>query len=314
MKRIVFLGNFIIPSSSENHHAESLRALGHEVMQLQEKSADAETIEQLALQADLFVWVHTHEWVTPGKPMSEVLAKLKEAGIPSVTYHLDLWMGLERQHHMRTDDYWNIEHFFTVDKLMADWLNQNSNIKGHYLQAGVFHKEAYRTPAVKVAPWDIVFVGSRGYHKEWPYRPRLIQWLQDTYGDRFAHYGGDGRGAVRGDNLNRLYSDMKISIGDTLCHEFKYPYYFSDRVFETTGRGGFIIHPYIKGIEDCFEIGKEIVTYQFDNFAELKEKIDYYLGHDDEREKIREAGHVRTKQDHTYMKRWEHILKTVGVA
>jgi spore maturation protein CgeB len=93
---------------------------------------------------------------------------------------------------------------------------------------------------------------------------------------------------------------------------FDYPYYMSDRIFETTGRAGFIIHPYVKGIEDLFEIDKEIVTYEFENFAELRRKIDYYLVHDDEREAIRKAGHERTKRDHTYLKRWETILATVG--
>jgi len=111
--------------------------------------------------------------------------------------------------------------------------------------------------------------------------------------------------------LNQLYSDTKIVIGDTLCIGFDYPYYLSDRIFETTGRGGFIIHPYIKGIEDLFEIGKEIVTYQFGDFDDLFKKIDYYLKHDKEREAIRKAGFERTKRDHTYRQRWEQIIKEV---
>ena len=61
-------------------------------------------------------------------------------------------------------------------------------------------------------------------------------------------------GVIRGKELNDLYATAKVVVGDTLCKGFNYPYYFSDRLFETTGRGGFLIHPYIKGLEDYFEV------------------------------------------------------------
>ena len=124
--------------------------------------------------------------------------------------------------------------------------------------------------------------------------------------------GGDGdTGTVRGDELNRLYANSKVAVGDTLCLNFDYPYYISDRLFESTGRGGFTIFPYIKGIEDHFEIGKEIITYEYDKFDQLKELVDYYCENDEERENIRKAGHERTKRDHTYKRRWQEILKEV---
>lgn len=310
--RIVFLGNFGVDYSSENHHKASLEALGHTVIPLQERETHAVRVADECLNADLFVWVHTHGWDTPGD-MIQVLKNLKKLGIPSVTYHLDLWFGLERERDLAEDSFYrHIEHFFTVDKLMADWFNKNTEVKGHYLPAGVFGPECYITPNPGNYPDDVIFVGSKGYHSEWPYRPELIDWLQRHYGDNFKHYGGDGVGVVRGDTLNYVYSKAKIAIGDTLCKGFSYPYYFSDRVFETTGRGGFIIHPYITGIEECFEIDKEIVTYEFENFAELRRKISYYLEHPDEREAIRMAGHQRTIRDHTYKSRWATILETIG--
>jgi hypothetical protein len=30
-------------------------------------------------------------------------------------------------------------------------------------------------------------MGSTGYHREWDYRPRLIDWLRQSYGSRCAH-------------------------------------------------------------------------------------------------------------------------------
>lgn len=313
--RIAFLGNFQVDYTSEQHHAKSLEALGHHVIRLQEGKKDGSQILSAAKTCHLFVWVHTHGWRTPGLKMSFVLQSLKQRNIPTLSYHLDLWFGLKRQADMKRDEVWNIEHFFTVDKLMADWLNTNTQTKGHYIAAGVFGEECYgfdlHNGNGRYYENEIIFVGSRGYHSEWPYRPQLIEWLQNNYKDKFKLWGGDGLGVVRGHKLNELYAKTKICIGDTLCINYDYPYYFSDRIFETTGRGGFIIHPRIKGLENYFTEGEHIACYDYGNFGELKEKIDYYLTHDEEREKIRIAGHEHTKNNHSYKHRWAEIIKTV---
>lgn len=302
---IVFLGNFSVDYSSESHHAKTLEAMGHKVIRLQE----GEYFHPVDTP-DLFVWVHTHNWQTPN--IEDLIRQMKTSKVPVVSYHLDLWFGLDRQKDLDTDPFYKlIDHWFVTDKLMADWLNESTDIKGYYLPAGVFEPEAVMLP--KKEDLDIVFVGSKGYHPEWPYRPELIDWLEKTYGDRFRHYSGEEGtwGLRRGLHLNQLYADAKIVVGDTLCLGFDYPYYYSDRLFETTGRGGFLIMPYIKGLEDQFEIGKEIVTYAFGDFDDLKSIIDYYLEHDDEREQIRQAGWERAVRDHLYTHRWERILSTV---
>lgn len=313
--KITFLGNFGVDFSSETHHKKSLESLGHEVVALQETQASSEMVLDEAMKSDMFVWVHTHGWQTPGSlSMENVLKYLKRAKIPTVTYHLDLWLGLQRQEDLQKDAvYKHIQHFFTVDKKMADWFNENTDVKGHYLPAGVFGEEVYMSPKLPGEQYghDIIFVGSRGYHPEWSYRPKLIDWAKNLYKQRFEHYGGDGLGVVRGDKLNQLYADTKVVIGDSLSVNFDYPYYWSDRLYETTGRGGFMIFPYIKGIENEFKLGEELVTYKFGDFDDLREKINHYRENDVEREKIRKAGFERTKKDHTYAKRWESIINEV---
>lgn len=309
--RVTFLGNFDVSYSSENHHKLSLEALGHEVIALQETKVFGDQVLQEAQRSQMFVWVHTHNWHTPGMPMNEVLQRLRDDKIPSVTYHLDLWLGLRRQMDMQKDDYWHIQHFFTADKNMAEWLNENTLVKGHYLEAGVYHEECYIEKSGNVPPHELAFVGSKGYHPEWPYRPQLVDWLQETYKNSFAHYGGDGRGTVRGKKLNWLYADTRVIVGDSLCLGFKYPHYWSDRVYETMGRGGFLIMPRIPGLPDQFKDRQHIVFYDFCNFAQLKDLIDYYLNTDDEREGIRHAGHEEVKAKHTYKHRWQTIIDEV---
>ncbi len=317
MALITFLGNFQVPYSSENHHVKSLESLGHRVNKLQEREVTSSQILKLASKSDLFVWVHTHGWETPGMPMYKVLEALKEDGVPTMTYHLDLWFGLKRQDDLKNDRFYQtIGHFFATDKLMADWFNENTNVVGHFLPAGVFDQECYihQDYDPKNFDHDVIFVGSKGYHPEYPYRPQLINFLRETYGDRFLHVGGDGdTGTVRGHKLNRIYARSKIAIGDTLNINFSYPYYSSDRLFESTGRGGFTIYPNIFGLDAFFEDKKEISFYEHGNLEDLKNKIDYYLKHDAEREAIRLAGHERAKSEHTYVNRWETILKEFGL-
>lgn len=306
--RIAFLGNFRVDYTSETHHARSLESLGHQVDRLQESEARAGTVFDVARDADLFVWVHTHGWNTPG--IDRVLSTLKRRGIPTVTYHLDLWFGLQRQRDMRRDPYWQIGHFFSADRLMAEWLTDNTRVRGHYLPAAVFDQECERfAPA---APFDLVFVGSKNYHPEWPYRPQLINWLHDRFGARFRHYGNGGKAIIRGAELNQLYADARVVVGDSLCLRYEYPDYWSDRVYETLGRGGFLIHPRVPGMERTFTDQKHLVFYEYGNFEQLAELIDYYLDHDVEREQIRAAGHQLVRAHHTYVDRWATILEVLG--
>lgn len=316
--RIAFLGNFEVDYSSENHHKKSLESLGHEVVTFQEGKDSADTVIHNALNSSLFIWIHTHGWRTPSGIYSEkdILRILKENNIPTMSYHLDLWFGLHREKDLKRDPFYTeIDHFFATDKLMTDWFNENTNVKGHYIPAGVYDKEVYFKDLEKDhvnLVNDVIFVGSKGYHPEWPYRPKLINWLRTTYGEKFTHIGGDGdTGTIRGELLNMAYTNSKVAVGDTLCIDYKYPYYFSDRLFESIGRGGFTVFPYIKGLEDQFELEKEIVTYTYGDFEELKRVIDYYCEHDEEREEIRKAGLERVKKDHTYIQRWKQILKII---
>jgi len=238
-----------------------------------------------------------------------MLTKLKALNIPTVGYHLDLWMGLEREKDLHSDPYWGIEHFFTCDKLMADWLNANTKTKGYYLPAGVYEGECFLGTADRQKyPHEIIFTGSKGYHKEYSYRPQLIDWLHSTYGERFAHYGGGGLPSVRGPELNNLYASAKIVVGDTLCKGFNYPYYFSDRLFEVCGRGGFMIFPAIVGLSEMYD---GIESYKLGDFDDLKNTIDYYLAHEEEREYVRLGCFEDTKAKHTYTHRLQTIIKTL---
>lgn len=309
--KVVFVGNFRVPFTTENDLAWSYEKLGHKVIRMQEDYVRTDDVLLQAKNADMLHYVHTHGWETRGNiTMAEVLRKLERAGIPTVSTHLDTWFGLKRATDVANHPFWQTQYVFTADGGADEWI-KSLGINHFYLKAGVVERDCFIGDYRQEYAHDVVFVGSRNYHPEWPYRPQLVNWLERTYGSRFAHYGGDGRGVVRGKQLNDLYASAKVVVGDSLNLNFDRQEYWSDRIYETTGRGGFIIHPFIEGLQNDFDFDHELIVYQYRNFDELKSKIDYYLAYDVERERIQKAGHERTKRDHTYTNRVQQIIEIV---
>lgn len=308
--RILFLGNFQVDFSTESHYAKEYENLGHQVLRFQENESSTDDVLLAAEGADIFHYVHTHGWETPGTTtVAELIQQFKNRGVITIGVHLDYWYGLVRQQDVGTHPWWSCDYIFTADGGSNDWY-RNQGINHHYLRAGVLSDECYLGTYREDFNCDIAFVGAYGYHPEWPYRPRLINWLAETYGDRFRRFAGDvpPHHTIRGSALNDLYASAKVTIGDTLCVGFDHTNYFSDRLFEATGRGGFVIFPHIKGIEESFHLGEELLTYEYENFAQLRKLIDHCLENPNERKKIQLAGHERTKAEHTYKHRVEEIF------
>ncbi|MFN7088433.1 MAG: glycosyltransferase [Candidatus Paceibacteria bacterium] len=83
------------------------------------------------------------------------------------------------------------------------------------------------------------------------------------------------------------------------------------RNFEIPGAGGFLLTSPADNLEDYYIPGKEIAI--FTSVQDLIEKIKYYLVHEDERERIREAGYKRTLAEHTYVHRFNEIFRIMGL-
>ena len=81
------------------------------------------------------------------------------------------------------------------------------------------------------------------------------------------------------------------------------------RAMDIMGCGGFLLTNYQEDLLRFFEPGKDFVYYE--STRDLMEKIDYYLGHEDERRQIADNGYEKVKRDHTYAHRLVKILDTV---
>ena len=81
------------------------------------------------------------------------------------------------------------------------------------------------------------------------------------------------------------------------------------RVWDILGSGGFLLTNYQAEIPYYFEEGKDLVC--FDGIEDMRDKVRYYLSHEEERAKIARSGYEKVKEHHTYVDRLSKILKIV---
>ena len=98
--------------------------------------------------------------------------------------------------------------------------------------------------------------------------------------------------------------------------------YYSDRMPETIGRGGLLIHPYVEGCTNgetftlggdglsgtCYEAGEDFLPYTPYDFASLDAAIELALSSAGPREFITTNGMRKTMEFHTYEFRASQIV------
>ncbi len=299
--KIVYIGNFKLFYYTAEYVAKSFEDLSWEVKRIQEDNFKPEDAVKECEDAKFILW--TRHWVEKIYLVEEVLSKIK---IPSVGLHLDLYFGLDREKDLNLP-FWKCDYVFTADGGHQEEFKK-LGINHYFLSPGVYKKDCYF--GEKDEKWegkDIVFLGSYYYHPEWQYRRVLIEWLYKTYKDRFVLVGADQvyfiKGRCWGKDKNNLFASVPIVMGDS----FYSPNYWSDRVPETLGRGGFLIHPRVPGMEKEYRYYKDFIPYNHGDFKTLKEIIDYYIEAEDERNKIREQAMEWVKTHHT----WEHKINYI---
>jgi spore maturation protein CgeB len=81
------------------------------------------------------------------------------------------------------------------------------------------------------------------------------------------------------------------------------------RTYEIIAAGGFELTDNVRGLEEHFEIGREILVY--DSPEHFRELVDYYLSNPVERTDVIQRGRARVMRDHTYERRLQFILETI---
>ncbi len=79
------------------------------------------------------------------------------------------------------------------------------------------------------------------------------------------------------------------------------------RVYDILACGGFLLTEYRPCLEEEFAVGEELETFRSPD--ELREKIEFYLSHDDRRREIAAQGQRRVLENYTYRHRSRDFLK-----
>lgn len=315
MTRVLQIGNFKPINSTENDLRDALVRLDVEVEAVQESEWVHRQIELPNIQPDLVLWTRTR-WDGQATP-EDVAAQLDRYTCPRVAYHLDRWSGLRRMADIYTDPYWRkLTRFYTADPQIESW--QRLGIDAVLTPPAV--SERWLTdpdPVPRYNGIDVAFVGNwhkakwtgtdwDGYHVEHQHRWGMLDELTGRYGRRFNVYPTDPAKRIIGQELAELYVSVPVIVGDSCLVGLDA--YLSDRIPETIGRGGFLIHPWTHW-NDWYVPGEHLECFRPYDWQDMFGAIDRALEDDDYRQTVAAQGAAHVRKHHTYTHRMAKVLE-----
>jgi hypothetical protein len=299
---MAFLGNFEAQESTESMIRWALEErLGYNVELLQENKVNMSAVREAMEWNDMFLWVRTPGWLQAAD--SEVLRFLEDMRKKkkkTLSVHLDKFWGIpEREKKIGIDPFWLTEEVWTADGSRQDDFKKRG-VNHFWMKPAISEEYCHPGRNYEHLRSDVLFVGAKDYHAEYPFRRQLVEWLEQTYGERFKHVTN-----VRGHELNNVYASAKVVVGD--CIFAGTPSYWSDRVPETVGRFGFLIHPTVPelSILSC-------IFYRPQDLEDLERVIEKCLSYSDQERKdwTVEAAEIVRRND-TWTVRLREILGLV---
>ncbi len=210
----------------------------------------------------------------------------------------------------------NYDVQFFVDKYISYELKKDFRINTKYLPQACFPKYHYKTDLNDTEKekfgCDISNVGNM-YPARVALYKQLAKYNIKMWGDLPPIWASDEiikpmlQGIhVHHEQKSKAFNGAKIVLNNLHPAVING---MNKRTFEIAGCGAFQLVKYRPALEELFEVGKEVATYK--SFDDMIEQIDYYLEHEDERNKIAEAGYKRAHKDHTLEIRLKKMLKIV---
>jgi len=203
---------------------------------------------------------------------------------------------------------------FALTTCMEEYeeLKRRSNSNVILTQRGCNPDICYPVPGEK--RYDVAFVGRP--HKG---RPELLTFLKQrgidirVWGEGwelFQQLRDSAHGPLPYFKMIEVFGSSKIVLGMAGRPAVGGTPRIKGRTFEYAACRAFQLTNYDKRIADFFKNGEEIVLYC--SKEDLYEKIRYYLEHEEERERIAEAGYRRALKDHTWEKRFECVFREMA--
>lgn len=311
--RLALLGNYRHPHCTEVEYKDAWERNGHTVIPVQEGEPD----KLIALcdelkhgeHYDLIQWTRTPQLARENGDALQwrLIAEADRAGVPLIGVHLDRWWGLEREDMLHKDPYFRVNLLMTADGGHEQEF-KDAGINHHWLLPGVSERWCKPGAFCKEIACDVMFMGSWGsYHQAWQHRPEMISELSRAYPNTFQVYPGRNKPRIVMGDLNDYYWSAKVVIGDS-CLVPKpdgspMTHYCSDRIPETLGRGGILLHPYVDGLPFHYE------SWDLGDFRGMRRRIEALLAiSDEERLKKRHDSILRILEAHTYTHRVNEII------
>jgi len=206
------------------------------------------------------------------------------------------------------------DYVFTFEPANLVDLKKYEKVKAYFLplacEPQVHKKIALTSQEQKEYGCDICFVGSA-----LPERAKILSGLSDyklgIWGRGWSSqkYGISRyfKGEASGEKMVKIYNACKIVLN---IHAPQTVEGANMRTFEICASGAFQLSDNRASIPGLFEVGKEIVL--FNDLAELKKSIDYYLANEQERLGIATNGFNRAVSEHTYLNRMEKIFSLIN--
>lgn len=284
--KIIYLGDFSpYTYNSEKKINNAFKSLGHEVIQIDERDWDLFEIVEKCKSADLFLF---HKGVRFGRTPRDLLELLLRVPCKKAFW----WFDPVEEFQGRAEFLQTIIPFVDYGFMTNEtYIRRNNYDNLIVLRQGFEPKKKGKKR--KEYECDVAFTGSI-----YGSRQILVNGLKKNYGDRFKHFT-----SVHDQDFRDVCASAKIMIAP------KFPsndFYWSNRIYETLGAGGFLIHPKCEGLKKEYEEYKHFVPYV--DGDHLKYLIDYYLEHPKEREQIRKAGQKYTIKNYTYKKRCQELI------
>lgn len=307
--KVHYVGNHSVSHSTESHVGQALEANGVDLVRHQENEVDWATLHRKVSKAGLVLWTTTYDYA-PERTFDAQREFLGKCRPTVVGFHLDIWWDLAREHRVAESPFFGSTLVVTADGGHDErWADAGVNHR--YMPPGVSEFECGGGTPRPEFTVPLAFVGSHqgGYHPEHDHRRQLVKYLQRR-GCEF--WPKPRQHAVRGEALRDLYASTTVNVGDS-CFAGRIRSYISDRVPETLGRGGFLLHPHVDGVTDgtLYTDGEHLRTWQVGDWAELDRLIDHYTANPDEAREIAGKGRAHVLAEHTYTVRMRQLLELV---
>lgn len=313
--KLAFIGGFERLYDEEGK-AKSFEKIGCDVLRIPENAfAESDIDKIISYQPDVII---SAKYVIRDDLRDKLFSVAKEKNITTIAWHPDLYhypslIGKENRLATITNKVgpYSCDYVFSPDGCLDSKKLYNKCGINHYtIRQAPYHETVGKYSNADISDIvtreeiPILFVGEL-YNAGDPFRSYLLSLLDSKYGRDFC-WLGKSEHQVREERLSTVISRTKIVIGESAY----FPGYWSNRIYESIGRGGLTIHPYVPGLEEEFEDGKECIFFNRWNFEDLFSKIDYYLdkANGNERESIIEKGIERVREDHTLLNRCNQIM------